>query len=539
MLAALAIAVLSSSVIQEQAFLTRAERSSFLETSTYDDVIAFMRIQQTRYPSMILQWTGVSTEGRKVPLAIVSWPEIPTPDQARRSGKPIVYIQANIHAGEVEGKEAAQSLLRRLCTEALALSDPLHFPKPTNSLVDKFVFLIDPIYNADGNEKWGPVERNRPEQDGPAKVGVRANGQNLDLNRDCIKAESPEMRGALAEVYTKWDPDVIFDLHTTDGTRHGFELTYSPPLNPVSDPGILAYSRDELLPWVRNRFRRDFGQELFDYGNAARSGENRRWETFGHEGRYVTNYAGLRNRIGILSEATTYIPFEARVVATERFVTLCLIRLATQAERVVSLTRAADRRMADWSVKGPNLGVRFEMASRGKEKVPLEKPPGKREKRPDAVVWTAMPIFDRFKPTKTSKFPWAYLLPAESTATVELLQRHGVLVEQLAEPWNGPVDRFRIDKATQAGTAFQGHRLWTLDGGFVAERSEWPTGTVVVRTAQPLGSLIFHILEPESTDGAAAWGFMGDFQGGKLYPAAKAYQPVQSAREVLTPVPTK
>lgn len=531
MLAALAVVALASPLLQAQAFPTRAERSGYLETSTYDDVISFLRTQQARYPAMILQWTGVSTEGRKMPLAIVSWPPMPTPLEARRSGKPIVYIQANIHAGEVEGKEAAQSLLRRLCTEAIALSDPLHFRKPSHSLVDKFVFLINPIYNADGNEKWGPVERNRPEQDGPAKVGVRANGQNFDLNRDCIKAESPEMRGALAEVYTKWDPDVIFDLHTTDGTRHGFELTYSPPLNPVSDPGILAYTRDDLLPWVRNRFRRDFGQELFDYGNAARSGENRRWETFGHEGRYVTNYAGLRNRIGILSEATTYIPFEARVVATERFVTLCLNRLADQASRVVAMTRAADRRMADWAVKGPNLGVRFEMASRGKEKVPLEKPPGKREKRPDALIWAEMPIFDRFVPTRTAKFPWAYLLPAEATATVELLQRHGVLVERLAEPWKGLVDRFRIDKPSQAGSAFQGHRLWTLDGQFLAERSVWPVGTVVVRTAQPLGSLIFHILEPESTDGAAAWGFMGDFQVGKLYPVAKAYGPMDVARE--------
>src|SRR4051812_47861147 len=165
--------------------LTRAERSNYEETSHYQDVIAFIGALQANGGPVSLEYIGTSTEGKKIPLVIASRPLVSSPAEARRMGRPIVYIQANIHAGEVEGKEAIQAIVRRACQEG------------PGGLLDKVVLLVTPIYNIDGNEKFGPVARNRPEQVGPAMVGVRANGQNLDLNRDAIKAESPEMNAVL------------------------------------------------------------------------------------------------------------------------------------------------------------------------------------------------------------------------------------------------------------------------------------------------------------------------------------------------------
>jgi hypothetical protein len=505
--------------------MTRAERSGFTETSTYEDVVRFLGALQECGSPMTLEWIGNSVEGRSIPLAIISWPPVTTPLEAKRTGRPVVYVQANIHAGEVEGKEAAQTLLRRLSQEAVALAAADGRSKPSNTLVDKFVFLVDPIYNLDGNEKFGPVERNRPGQDGPAQVGIRANSRNFDLNRDCIKAESNEMRAALEAVYVRWDPDVVFDLHTTNGTRHGFEHTYAPPTNPNTDPDVLRYSRDVLMPWVRREYRKRYGQEIFDYGNAVGSGAGQRWETFGHEGRYVSNYVGLRGRIGILSEAVSFLPFRDRVLSTERFVDLCLQRLASDARKVLDLSREADRRMVEWSRSGPELGVRFEMARRKEEDtVPLERPPARPGKRPAVVDPVRMPVYDRWAPTRKSRFPWAYLLPPSQA--VVLLRVQGVIVRSLDEKWTGLCDRFEITKATQAAQPFQGHRLWTLEGAFRAERMTWPKSTILIETGQPLGALIFHILEPESTDGAAAWGFLGDFAPNTVYPVAKVYTPI-------------
>jgi hypothetical protein len=315
---------------------TRAERSNYRETSSYADVVAFLRELMAGSRTMRLEWIGRSAQGRPMPLVVVADDPAITPLKARAENRLVVYVQANIHGGEVEGKEAALRILREIGgRERLA--------RPAWDLT-RTVLLVAPIYNIDGNERLGPLARNRPSQDGPDPVGERANGQGFDLNRDCMKAESPEMRAVLEHVYVRWDAHAIMDLHTTNGTRHGYELTYSPPLNPTTEDGVLRYSRDELLPKVRAAHRRATGRDLFDYGNAARPSSGPRWETFGFEPRYVTNYAGVRNRIGVLSEAASFQPFETRVEATVRFVWLVLEQLQRDSAKVVSICRRRVRR---------------------------------------------------------------------------------------------------------------------------------------------------------------------------------------------------
>ncbi|HVT10629.1 MAG TPA: M14 family metallopeptidase [Fimbriimonadaceae bacterium] len=507
---------------------TRAERTNYTETSHYEDVVAFVKALQAKGAPVSLQWMGNSAEGRPMPLVIASRPFMSTPEEARRSGRPIIYIEANIHAGEVEGKEAAQALLRDWC-------------KQSPSVLDKAVILMTPIYNIDGNEKFGPVERNRPEQNGPGEVGVRPNGQNYDLNRDCIKAESPEMRGVLEYVWKGWDPDVVLDLHTTDGTRHGYELTYSPPLNPNTDPEVMKYARDELLPQVRAQLRKQNGIDLFDYGNVERRGDERAWYSFEPFGRYVTNYAGLRNRIAILSEATTFIPFKDRVLATYEFVQACVDHVLKNAKRVVAMTRAADERVISWGTdpsKAPALGVRWDFDSRGSEDVLLEKlAPGEKRPltgRPKELAKEKMKIFDRFKPTKTAAFPAAYLISPAETATVDLLRRHGIVVEKMLSGWEGEADVFHVTAVNEAAQAFQGHKLMRVEGGFTRAHARFAQGSYLVRTAQPLGTLAFYILEPESTDGAAAWGFFSQPPAANaLYPVVKCPLPPAVPTELV------
>jgi dipeptidyl-peptidase-4 len=142
-----------------------------------------------------------------------------------------------------------------------------------------------------------------------------------------------------------------------------------------------------------------------------------------------------------------------------------------------------------------------------------------------------MPIFDRFKVTRTAKFPAAYLIPADAADAIALLNRHGIVVEKLMESWHGEAEEFRIDKST-AARAFQGHRIVDLEGKFSKASISVDKGTYLVRTAQPLGILVFHLLEPESLDGVAAWGFLGpSLAAGQKYPIAKVYDQVHVATE--------
>jgi len=444
---------------------------------------------------------GKSDKGRDIPLVILSRPLVKNAAEARRLKRPVVYLQANIHAGEVEGKEAVLALLRDLSRQ----------PK---GLADKLVILATPIYNIDGNEAWGEGRVNRSHQNGPARIGLRTNGKGLDLNRDAIKAESPEMRAALEHIYTAWEPDVMMDLHTTDGTRHGYQLTYAPPLNPNTEPRVLRFTRDELLPGIRRKLAAR-GIATQDYGNVEGTGSERAWRTVEPEPRYVTNYVGLRNRIAILSEAASFLLFKTRIDVTRAFIDAVLDETARQARTILDLTRAADSRVTAEGRRGETkLGVRFEMAKRGTESVPLEKlPPGAavdHMSAPLALESIDLPIYDRFTPTKTARLPSAYLIPGAETAVVDLLRRHGIAVETLKQEWRGLVERFVVEQRQESRTPFQGHRLVRLDGHFEQTTGGALPGAFLVRTSQPLGRLIFSLLEPESLDGVAAWGILKD-----------------------------
>ena len=496
--------------------LTRAERTDYRETSHYEDVLQFPSDLQSGSANLRLASIGTSDEGRRIPLAIVSKPLVATPIEARRNGKLVVYIQANIHGGEVEGKEASLMLLRELCR-----TDRLH-------LLDKMVLLVAPIYNIDGNERWGEGKRNRGSQDGPDIVGERTNGKGLDLNRDGVKAESPEMRGALKQIYNAWDPDLMMDLHTTNGTRHGYQLTYAPPLHPNTEAGILSFARDQLLPSVRKRLNKQHGLKLQDYGNVEGPPENRAWRTVAPEPRYLTNYVGLRNRIAILSEAASFLPFKQRVEVTLQFVEAVLQETAKHADVVKRLTREADARVTLWGLRpegAPTVGVRYEMASRGVEPIPLEKlVPGMEidhRKAPTALQIVNLLVYDRFRATRTTPFPSAYLLPPSQAPAVELLRRHGIMVERLTSPWKGKAEEFEITESVSS-PPFQGHRLVRLEGQYKRIDADAPAGAYLVRTSQPLGNLICQLLEPESLDGLAAWGLLeGEMRSGQKYPILK------------------
>src|SRR5687767_14322166 len=219
---------------------TVPEKTDFKDTSRYADVVTFMKAIDEASDRVHLTTFGVTNERRDLPLAVVGAPAA-TPQAVRQTGKLRVYIQGNIHGGEVEGKESAQMLLRDL-------AGGRH-----DDWLQSMVFLIAPIYNADGNERF--ALNNRGPQYGPmGGQGQRPNAQGLDLNRDHMKLDSPEAR-AVVRLMNDYDPQVALDLHTTNGTRHAYHLTYSPPLHPGTDPGIVDLLRKEWFPAVTSAVR--------------------------------------------------------------------------------------------------------------------------------------------------------------------------------------------------------------------------------------------------------------------------------------------
>lgn len=492
---------------------TRAERTNYTETSHYADVIAFLdQLHAAGAPAW--RSIGKTTEGREIPIIVLSRPLVQTPEEARTLGRPIVYVQANIHAGEVEGKEALLALIR----------DLWFAPEP--NVLDSVVLIANPIYNADGNERFAPQAINRSEQNGPELVGRRANAQGLDLNRDYVKAEAPETRASLAAM-TTWDPDVFVDLHTTDGSFHGYALTYAPSLNPAAVFGGV-YARDSLLPELRRRMLQRDAFATFDYGNFDQGfRENYTdtvhagWYSYDSRPRYGTNYVGLRGRIGILSEAYSHDPFERRVRSTYAFVREILSLVAERGQSIILLSGRADSSVEAW---GSHPGSSPPMALRAVlTRHPYEGPvisedlvrtgdssltqPGvpRGLRRTGHYRTQRMPVYDRFDATLERRLPEEYVIPAADSAAVAVLRIHGVRVDREAKARAASVQRFVIDSIVVAPRPFQGHREVRLEGQWSDAQRTIPAGSYVVPVSQPLGLVAFYLLEPESDDGLTTW----------------------------------
>ena len=482
---------------------TRAELSYFDETTRYDEVMAFLRAVVLANNRLHLTEFGYTVEGRKLPLLVYGDVWDATAGEVARTGKTRVFVQANIHAGEVCGKEALLMLIRELASGAYA------------DWADSLVLLMAPIYNADGNERISLY--NRPRQHGPVGgMGQRPNAQGFDLNRDHMKLDSPEAR-SLVGLMNDYDPHVLIDLHTTNGTVHGYHLTYSPPLNPNTAGPIIDLLRGRWLPEVRGVIRETYGWEFYYYGNVPRAGSTREpgWYTFDHRPRFNNNYVGLRNRIAILSEAYSYASFEERILATLAFVKENIHYAHRHAASIRQTLENVDME----TVVGRELALRSGFARSAEpvdillgEVVEVRNPYTGEVMylREDATIPTSMYEYGTFAATETERAPRTYFVPPALATVVERLSAHGVWFEELARPREMALERFRIDSTQVAERPFQGRHERTLSGAYEPVIRTLEAGTLVVPVDQQLGRLVFYLLEPRSDDGLVAWALMDD-----------------------------
>jgi len=509
--------------------MTRPERTNFLETSTYADVMAFIDSLKLINPPLAFGSIGRTNEGRDIPYIIASRPIVSTPTEAKALHRPIVYVQANIHAGEIEGKDALLALVRDLANAR-------------QGVLDSIVLIAVPIYNADGNERFAPQSVNRTEQNGPEMVGIRPNAQGLDLNRDYIKAEAPETRASLA-MFDALDPDVFIDLHTTDGSYHGYNLTYAPSLNPAAQFGGV-YARDSLLPVIRERMAKRRGARTFDYGDFLSDDTlSKGWVTFDARPRFGTNYYGLRGRIGILSEAFSHDPLQMRIASTYHFVQEVLSLVAEKAPAILALSARADEQQLSWArsvdsvqmipirselIAHPPMGDVIAETLEKTDSGSTEPGVKKGYRRTGHYTTVRMPLYVRFTPTLERVPPSAYAFPAADSAIARVLGLHGLEVQKLNRDWSGTVESFLIDSVVPSPRAFQGHHEMRLRGTWTRETRTIAAGSYIVRPAQKHGLLAVYLLEPESDDGLVDWNFFdSELARGKPFPIVRIVDPLR------------
>ncbi|HRG78500.1 MAG TPA: M14 family metallopeptidase [Cyclobacteriaceae bacterium] len=506
----------SNSMLAQQSWneglIIKPEKSNFIKTSTYDEVMNFLYALEKKTDKLHVFSMGKSKDGKDIPVAILSNEKISTAAQAHATGKLVIYIQGNIHAGEVEGKEVVMMLMRDIL-----LGDKTH-------LLENQIILFVPIYNTDSNDKM--EKGRRPSQeDSPLEVGLRENSQGLDLNRDGMKMEALETQALFSNVLLPWDPQVFVDLHTTNGTWHAYSLTWAPGYLSNGHPATYEFVNNKMLPEITRIAKDSYNLDFGPFGDYyLREGwPPKNFYTYNHHPRYLVNQFGLRNRMSILSEAFAHERFYQRIHSTYSFALEILAYTNSHSQEILETNKRAEVETIQAASVGAGKakkGVRFKM-------VPLEKLPNfisydyiqnsKADGTKEFIRTGKISRFNdvtyhaRFEPTAESTVPNGYIIPAAFSKLAANLIQHGVKVDTLTKSQSFKGEVFQIAKFEKAKQAFQGHAMAQVDGKFVAATRKFKKGDFFINTAQPLSNLIFYLLEPQSDDGLLTWNFLDEY----------------------------
>ena len=491
--------------------LTRAETSNYSETSRHADVIAFIEALRARGDRRLhVEDFGSTPEGRSLPLLVLSSHGHFTPEAAHASGLPIVLVINGIHAGEVEGKEASLMLVRDILAG--------HH----GNLLEQLTLVVVPLFNADGNDRISQENRKLElekfsGQLGPAGgVGTRVNAAGINLNRDYMRQEAPEMRLMQARVAQRWNAHLTIDCHATNGSIHRFALTYDIPHTVESgrrEP--IEYMRANLLPAVRAAVKDSEGLDTFYYGNFLRDegGNGTGWITYTHHPRFGGNYRGLTNRLDLLLETYAYIPLDERVVVTYAFLRETLRFVAANGVQIVSL-------LANCVDPPEQVAVRYRLeAFPDLEIEVLTREPYTLQGAPISVT---VPYIGRFLSENTVARPLAYAVPA-NVATH--LARHGLQVEKPGQPvlLDAEIATVRGLVSSAGREILEANASPYLEAEYRRERRALPPDYFLVPTSQPRGAIAVYLCEAGSDDGLLACELIAHPEPGTEFPAWRVH----------------
>src|SRR5688572_24536717 len=507
---------------------THAEVTDYRETPNYDDTVAYARRLAHASPAIEYHGFGFSGQGRELPLVIASETGTFTPDAAKAEGKAIVLIQACIHSGEPDGKDAGFALLRDIAiTEAAA------------GILTNVVLLFIPIYNTDGHERSTPY--NRITQNGPESMGWRTTATYQNLNRDYMKADTPETRAWL-RLWNEWSPDLFIDCHVTDGADYRCNITYHHEHHAGVDDAVLEWERDVFDDKVA-RATEAAGNVISWYLEFI---DNRDLtlgtRDFNGSPRFSTGYVPLRNRPAILIETHMIKDYRSRVIGTYDFLRAALTEVNNDAERLLRVGREADQRTVEASNGLYPLSFELTDESTPFELKAFEYVTEESEVSGDLrVIYgrepldLTIPMYDKFRVTAAVAPPLHYVIPAQWWEPIDILKEHGVRHKTLATWTPIEVESYRFVNVAWPSGPFEGRHMPRFDVERVSEVRQFPPGSMVVPVAQPLGKVILNLLEPEAPDSFARWGFFNAIFEEKEY--AEHYVLETLAREMMAKDP--
>jgi len=498
---------------QNDYWKTYFEKSNYLETPRYDETINYFKKFERHSPYAKMISIGKSAEGRDIYVLIVSKDRVFTPELARKTNKPIVFIQNGIHAGEIDGKDASMILLREIL-----------ITKEKANYIDNAILLVMPIFNVDGHERFSPY--NRINQNGPKEMGWRTNAQNLNLNRDYMKADSPEMKAWL-KFFNKWLPHIFVDCHVTDGADYQYEITYSCERYGNVHPELGEWIKNDFVPFIEKEVQKN-GYLIAPYvwfkGDEIKNGIV--------DGvtspRLSTGYVAIQNRVALLIETHMLKDYKTRVFATLKMLDAVIIKANQSGKNLVDLINRAEQKTIDEIANQKKyLPVKFQMSN---EFVPFTFKGIKYEKLPskisgkEKIVYTGekfemeIPLYNKPVAVDSINAPEFYLIPRAYSNIVEILNLHGVKYEVLESAQKYLVEKYRFDENTVwQKRPYEGRIMLTTKYETFVDTLIAEKGDYLIPVNQRAVKVIIHLLEPKSGDSFVSWGFFNSIFERKEY----------------------
>ena len=521
---------------------TPAEKSAYRTTPDYAETMAYLRRIAAAAPNQVkIEPFGTTGEGRELDIVIASKDGDFDPERIHASHRPIVLVQNAIHAGEMDGKDACLALLRDMV-----------ITKSQAALLDNAVFVFIPMYNADGHERRSPY--NRINQNGPEEMGWRANGTNLNLNRDYLKADAPETR-AFMKMFHTWLPDFFVDDHVTDGADYQYDVTFTIDDGPNVYAPTAKWIDDVVNPTlvkdvdaVRGHLASPTYITLNDDSDPAKG------LGFSDDPpRFSTGYMILENRPGMLVEMHMLKDYRTRVTGNYELLRSLMAVVNRDAAKLIQLNADADADAEHLGDKPFPLAVGW-----GGKTIPvlfhgyqytrqLSEVSGAMWVKYSHEPWNVtLPADTGFKVTASTTPPAAYIIPRQWTHVINVLAAHQVEMQRTTAPWTGEVETYHCGGMQWNRPPFEGrHPIFAGETGtepgkfghcdLVTETMTYPAGSAVVSLNQRLSKVAVQWLEPEGPDSAMAWGFFDPIFEQKEY--GEEYVVEKLAREMMAKDP--
>lgn len=503
---------LFSQNVPSEDWKTVFEKSGYKRTSNYSETVDYFKKFEKETQYLKMSQFGVSPQGRNLYYTIVSKDKLFTPDEIKKSNKPLILIMNGIHSGEIEGKDASMLLLREML-----------ITKEKENLLNNVNLLVIPIFSVDGHERSGKY--NRINQEGPEEMGWRTTAQNLNLNRDFMKADAPEMQGFL-KFFSEWLPDFFIDNHTTNGADFQYTLTYGMEKFDNVDKKIAQWTKETFLPYLKKRVESE-NYLVAPYVGFREGKLEKGIYDWAAAPRFSNGYAAVQNRPGLLVETHMIKPYKERVFATKAAIEAVLEIANKNPEELISMNKNADKEAVKLYAEQKNP---FPLLLKGTDENEPFIFKGYKQFKDSSWISGAeritytnepynieIPFYNKMEVVETVIAPDVYYIPIEWSHIIERIKLHGIKVEQVESPFTTEVERYKFKNVKFNQNSYEGRQTVTMDYDTYKETIEVPAGTFAVKTDQRTVRIILHLLEPKSSDSFVRWGFFNTIFEPKEY----------------------